>query len=131
MTGGTLQPGRSPSPHNARPGPQGAGLSRTRTLPGVAGLDTTTSRRRPPCPAKPRATGTRCEASRPRGDGRHAWFWWSCPLCADRMATDADPRAVEHDRDAHLAHAHPGALVEARPLRISHWPAGVRHVITV
>ena len=58
-------------------------------------------------------------------------FWWSCPLCADRMATSHDPRPVERDRDAHLTHAHPGALVEARLLWISHWPVGVRHVITV
>ena len=60
-------------------------------------------------------------------------FWWSCPIpgCADRMATSHDPRPGERDRDAHLAHAHPGALVEARLLWISHWPAGVRHVISV
>ena len=47
------------------------------------------------------------------------------------MATSHDPRPVERDRDAHLANTHPGALVEARLLWISHWPAGVRHVITV
>lgn len=47
------------------------------------------------------------------------------------MATSHDPRPVERDRDAHLAHAHPGAMVEARLLWISHWPAGVRHVISV
>lgn len=47
------------------------------------------------------------------------------------MATSHDPRPVERDRDAHLAHNHPGALVEARLLWISHWPAGVRHVVTV
>lgn len=41
-------------------------------------------------------------------------FWWSCPLCADRMATSHDPRPVERDRDAHLAHSHPGALDNIR-----------------
>ena len=30
-----------------------------------------------------------------------------------------------------ITHNHPGALVEARLLWISHWPAGVRHIITV
>ena len=48
-------------------------------------------------------------------------FWWTCPLCFDRMATDADPRHVEHDRDAHLAGQHPGVRVEPRLLALSYW----------
>ena len=50
-------------------------------------------------------------------------FWWTCPVCFDRMAANSDPRRVERDRDAHLEAAHPGVRVDVRLLRVSYWPS--------
>ena len=54
--------------------------------------------------------------------------WWVCSVlnpdgtrCFDRMATHADPRVVERDRDAHIRHQHAGAVIEPGLLVINHW----------
>lgn len=54
-------------------------------------------------------------------------FWWTCPICFDRMAESEDPRPVERDRDAHLARCHPRQWIKPRLLALSWWPTmGVR-----
>ena len=52
-----------------------------------------------------------------------AQFWWTCPLCLDRMESGRNPRRVEHDRDAHLADRHPDSDIEPALLALSRWPA--------
>lgn len=55
------------------------------------------------------------------GGVMHVVYWWVCGLCADRMQESTNIRAVEHDRDAHLANNHPGVTIESWRLQISHW----------
>ncbi len=49
-------------------------------------------------------------------------FWWTCPVCFDRMHESPDPRPVERDRDAHLREAHPREWIKPRLLALSWWP---------
>lgn len=44
-------------------------------------------------------------------------YWWTCPLCFDRMAIRDNSADVCRDRDAHLKTSHPGAILA--PSRIA------------